>query len=405
MYKKIEKLGFLVSIIFGLSIFTSKALQNLSGSLLLFILFLLIILDFSVIKKLIIFCSARLTIGMLVFVFLTLFSFCINYENNFSTLRDLIRYFTFFSLVYFIDTDEKINFFLFSLLTSGILSILETLIIFTVNFNEWKKPYYRIPTSVDSLAHAGIISILVIFMFSYIFFIKFNSNKKLFFIILFIFLGIFTLIINKSKTAYVSFIPAILYLCIKMGWKEVFNFFIVLLFTLKYIPLSIKKRLLYLLSPHSEPSSILRMYFWDGAIKSIKESPYFGLSDTTRQLLLENYYKQKGVIDYINKMYGSKFSDIHNTYLQQWAQYGVFAFLAYIIFCFIVIPYEIYILDKSKVKKDDFFYFIKYSVSASLISYFISGISETTHLKQVMVYVFIILLFLLNYVSIRRENI
>ena len=45
MYRKIEKLGFIVSIIFGLSIFTSKAIQNLSGSLLLLLMFIMLMMN------------------------------------------------------------------------------------------------------------------------------------------------------------------------------------------------------------------------------------------------------------------------------------------------------------------------------------------------------------------------
>ena len=45
MYRRIEKLGFIVSIIFGLSIFTSKALQNLSGAFLLLLMFTMLMMN------------------------------------------------------------------------------------------------------------------------------------------------------------------------------------------------------------------------------------------------------------------------------------------------------------------------------------------------------------------------
>ena len=52
-----------------------------------------------------------------------------------------------------------------------------------------------------------------------------------------------------------------------------------------------------------------------------------------------------------------------------------------------------------------FIRFLKHGVIAAFISYSISGLTETTILKQVMIYVFIVLLMLVNYMNIENKNI
>ena len=118
MYKKIEKLGFLVSIIFGLSIFTSKALQNLSGSLLLLIMFVMLMMNIKEKKiwnNLKSKCDKEISIGFLVLLLLTFIIFIINFDGKTSMARDITRYLTFFPLIYFIDTENKIKKFLLAL--------------------------------------------------------------------------------------------------------------------------------------------------------------------------------------------------------------------------------------------------------------------------------------------------
>ena len=115
MYRKTEKLGFIVSILFVLSIFTSKALQNLSGSLLLLIMFVMLMMNIKEKKiwnNLKSKCDKEISIGFLVLLLLTFIIFIINFDGKTSMARDITSYLTFFPLIYFIDTENKIQKFL-----------------------------------------------------------------------------------------------------------------------------------------------------------------------------------------------------------------------------------------------------------------------------------------------------
>ena len=186
MHKKIEKLGFLVSIIFGLSIFTSKALQNLSGSLLLLLMFVMLMMNIKEKKiwnNLKSKCDKEISIGFLVLLLLTFIIFIINFDGKTSMARDITRYLTFFPLIYFIDTENKIKKFLLALGASGIISLLAALGVFIKNYNEWNKTdgivFYRVTFGMDPLAYAGVISIFMIFIFSLLFFMKTTTKQKI----------------------------------------------------------------------------------------------------------------------------------------------------------------------------------------------------------------------------------
>ena len=175
MYRKIEKLGFIVSMIFGLSIFTSKAIQNLSGSLLLLLMFVMLIMNMKekkVWNNLKSKCDKEISIGFLVLLLLTFIVFIINFDGKTSMARDITRYLTFFPLIYFIDTEDKIKKFLTVLGASGIISLLAALGVFIKNYNVWNKTdgivFYRVTFGMDPLAYAGVISIFMIFIFSFL---------------------------------------------------------------------------------------------------------------------------------------------------------------------------------------------------------------------------------------------
>ena len=137
MYRKTEKLGFIVSIIFGLSIFTSKALQNLSGAFLLLLMFTMLMMNVKEKKiwnNLKSKCDKELSVGLLILLLLTLIVFIINFEGRSSMDRDITRYLTFFPLIYFVDTEDKIKKFLLALGASGIMSLLAALGVFIKNY-------------------------------------------------------------------------------------------------------------------------------------------------------------------------------------------------------------------------------------------------------------------------------
>ncbi len=406
MYKKIEKLGFIVSIIFALSIFTSKALQNLSGSILLFLLFVLLVFDFkdkkvwkSIISKL----EKDLTLALLLFLLISFIVYLINFDGKFSTARDMTRYLTFFPLVYFLDEDSKIKKFILALGISGTISIFASLIIFIKDFDKWNHTdgvmFYRISFAVDPLAYAGIISIFLLFLFSYLFFVRIQKTEELF-IALLICTGIFILLVNRGKTAYISFIPALAYLCIIKSKKSVMVLIGICLVGFNFLPNQIKERAIYIVQYKKDPSSILRTYFWEGAFESIKMKPIFGYKDSDRQKFLEEYFNRTGKLDYIHKAFGVSLIETHNTYLQYWVQFGTIAFVYFILFLFIFIPKKILYIKVDNTRNFEFVYFLKHAVIASLISYYISGLTETTLLKQVTIYVFIILLLFINYINV-----
>ena len=411
MYKKIEKLGFLVSIIFGLSIFTSKALQNLSGSLLLLIMFVMLMMNIKEKKiwnNLKSKCDKEISIGFLVLLLLTFIIFIINFDGKTSMARDITRYLTFFPLIYFIDTENKIKKFLLTLGASGIISLLAALGVFIKNYNEWNKTdgivFYRVTFGMDPLAYAGVISIFMIFIFSFLFFMKTTTKQKILLVLL-VCLGVFILLVNRGKTAYVSFVPALAYLCTVKSKKAILILIATCLVGFQFLPTQIKQRATYIVNYQKDPSSILRTYFWQGAVESIKEKPLIGFKSSERQKFLEEYYGKTGKKEYINKYFGYNYLEVHNTYLQYWVQFGSIAFLYLCFFLFILIPKKLLSIKSKNYNDYMFIRFLKHGVIAAFISYSISGLTETTILKQVMIYVFIVLLMLVNYMNVENKKI
>ena len=411
MYRKIEKLGFIVSMIFGLSIFTSKAIQNLSGSLLLLLMFVMLIMNMKekkVWNNLKSKCDKEISIGFLVLLLLTFIIFIINFDGKTSMARDITRYLTFFPLIYFIDTEDKIKKFLTVLGASGIISLLAALGVFIKNYNVWNKTdgivFYRVTFGMDPLAYAGVISIFMIFIFSFLFFMKTSTKEKILLVLL-ICLGIFILLVNRGKTAYVSFIPALAYLCMVKSKKALLMLLLACLIGFQFLPTQIKQRATYIVNYEKDPSSMLRTYFWQGAIASIKEKPLIGFKSSERQKFLEEYYTKTGKKEYINKYFGDDYLEVHNTYLQYWVQFGGIVFLYLCFFLFILIPKKIWTIKENLHGEYTITRFLKHGVAAAFISYYISGLTETTILKQVTIYVYIILLMLVNYMSVKRKSI
>jgi O-antigen ligase len=150
---------------------------------------------------------------------------------------------------------------------------------------------------------------------------------------------------------------------------------------------------------------MLRTYFWQGAIASIKEKPLIGFKSSERQKFLEEYYTKTGKKEYINKYFGDDYLEVHNTYLQYWVQFGSIVFLYLCFFLFILIPKKIWTIKENLHGEYTITRFLKHGVAAAFISYYISGLTETTILKQVTIYVYIILLMLVNYMSVKRKSI
>ena len=139
-------------------------------------------------------------------------------------MDDYAKFLLFFPLAFFLNTEEKIFNFLKAILTSATISLLITLGIFIKDYNLWKNPqgfvYDRIYFELPTQDFVNIMSIVLLFLISFICFYKIeDKNKNLKIKILLSSLAVldsFILLVNRSKMVYICLIPTIMYVL----WKK-----------------------------------------------------------------------------------------------------------------------------------------------------------------------------------------
>ena len=410
---RIDKIGFIISVIFGMSTFLSKSVQNIASALLL-LLFIIVILFKKNNKQFMnIYINYKnkldkniklyLIIFILISLSIQLFKEILYLESPLNNDFNILKYIIFFMLVMFVNDRNKIKLFIYYTGLGAFISLIICVNRFIVNYDLWNNTknfnYYRIYFAVDPLAYASIISMFLLFIFSKIFF-NIKSKKELILLILIVLLSIFILLVNRGKTAYVSFLPGMLYLSYKKSKKAVVILILSCVLGFQILPTQIKERVTYIVNYEKDPSSHLRTIFWDGAIETIKKEPLIGLSDKNRQKFLIEYYTKKNDIKFVEQWYGkSNLREVHNAYLQYIVEYGIIAGIYLLTAIFVLIPIKMKQISSQMKENDKFLKWIKYSIISSFICYYMSSITETTFMKQVMVYTFSILLLLMNFLS------
>lgn len=398
-------------ILFPIFLFMSyKGQQTLSY--IIYLVFLINMLSRENRKSFLTKIDKRLTKGLIIFILLP---FAISIVSGGLTSRVGVDHYLFwlifFPLVYFIDTQKKLNFFIKSFFIGGTISLLIALGIFIKDYNIWAHPegfyYPRIAFELQEQDFANIMSIFLIFLLSYLFFYKNSKNKRKNLVIKIILssvalLDLFIIMVNRSKMVYVCLLPAIIYLLYKKNKKYIFIFFTLCICGFFILPNSITSRVRNIPKITEDPSSNLRLLFWDAAISSIQKSPILGMKTKDRIKFNFNHFKEKGTMDYVAKSYGVDevgITNTHNMYLHHFANYGIVGFLGLVYFFFIVIPSRLMKIKffREKIKKKSNYIALEIGLKSAYIAYLIQGITEFNLNKKPMVFLCSILLFILNF--------
>ena len=146
-------------------------------------------------------------------------------------------------------------------------------------------------------------------------------------------------------------------------------------------------------------------------MKMIQKSPILGMQSKQRWNLTREYYKQKGVYEYVIQFYPNfermrNGLDTHNMYLQYFAYFGI-GFLSLIIFLFIIIPSRLMKMAfyKTQINDSKFSKYVAFEIAlkASYFCYLIQGITEINLNNQSMIIIFTMLVCMINYMVKDQE--
>ena len=418
--KKLNIFGYFLSILFPITLFLSyKGEQTLSY--IIFIIFIISMFSRENRKNFKSLVDKKLSYGLLIFI---LSPFIVSFFNGGILSRVDIEHYLFwlifFPLVFYISTENRFWKFIFSFLVGGIISLCITLIIFINNYESWVNPngfdYPRIYFELQTQDFANIMCILLLFLLSFILFYehkdKFKNKIIKTVLSLFFLLNLFIVIVNRSKMVYICLIPAVMYILYKKNKKSILGFLTLCVGGYFFLPSSIRSRLQYIIKVKDDPSSNLRLIFWDAAISSFKKNPLLGMTTKERINFNINHFKSRGVWDYIAVNYGISdeigLTNTHNMYLHHLAYYGI-AILTLFYFFFVIIPFRISKLTFYKTKNMKFSKYtaMEIGLKSSYIAYLIQGITEYNLNKKPMIFVCVIFLVVLNfmYKKIINKNI
>ena len=228
----INIMGYVLSLLVGISLFLSEKFENnvLIPSLLVVFIISMFLKENR--KKLLENIDIKFSIILLLFVFMP---FVIaHFDGGIDTRLDnyILRFLLFFPFAYFLSSTKKVLNLLKACLFGGtIISILATFN-FIKNYDEWANPvgfsYPRVTAILTVQDFANIMCIVLLFLLSFLFFYKNNNNKKN--IIIKISLGIlsilvlFLVIVNRSKMVYICLIPTIFYILYKIRKRYIFQY-------------------------------------------------------------------------------------------------------------------------------------------------------------------------------------
>ena len=408
--KKLNLTGYFLTLLFPIMLFLSYKGEQTLGYLIL-LLFLLSMLFKKNRNRFKLLIDKNMAIGLSIFI---IFPFIISvFSGGISSRVDSIHYLywlIFFPLVFYINTEKKLWTFIKSFLIGGTISLIITLGIFIKNYDEWAHPkgfeYPRLFFALQTQDFANIMSILLLFLLSFILFYR-NEDKgkntwiKLFLTGVFL-LDLFIIIANRSKMVYVSLFLPLIYILYKRNKVYILGFIAASVSGFFLLPKSITDRLQYIIKYKQDPSSYLRVLFWDAAISSFKKSPIFGMATKERIAFNMNHFKEKGVLNYIETNYGLDpvgITNTHNMYLHHLANYGIAGALSLVYFLFIVIPLRLVKLNfyKTKDTVHSAYIALEIGIKSSYIAYLIQGLTEFNLNKKPMIFTLAMMLAILNF--------
>ena len=408
--KKLNLTGYVLTLLFPVVLFLSyKGEQTLSYIILfIFLLSMLSKENRNNFKSLI---DKRLTVGLMIFI---ISPFIISLLSGGIVSRvdsnHYLYWLIFFPLVFYIDNENKLWNFIKAFLTGGTISLIITFIIFIKNYNEWAHPkgfeYPRLFFALQTQDFANIMSILLLFLLSFILFYRNEDKGKNIWIKLLLtgvfLLDLFIIIANRSKMVYISLFLPLIYILYKRNKVYILGFIAASVSGFFLLPKSITDRLQYIVKYKQDPSSYLRVIFWDAAVSSFKKSPIFGMATKERIAFNMNHFKEKGVLNYVETNYGLDsvgITNTHNMYLHHLANYGIAGALSLVYFLFIVIPSRLVKLNFQKTKKkvNSGYIALEIGLKASYMAYLIQGLTEYNLNKKPMIFTLAIMLAILNF--------
>ena len=415
----INKLGYVLCLLVGIFLFFSEKFENNVVIPLLMVLFIISMLIRENRVKFLKNIDIKFSIILLLFVCLP---FIIAYfDGGINTRLDnyISRCLLFFPLTYFIKNNKNIFTFLKTFLFSGIIIMLLATFNFIKNYNKWAHPrgfyYPRVTAILTVQDFANIMCIIFLFLLSFLFFYKNEDAKKNKIIKIFLFtvmiLTLFLVIVNRSKMVYICLIPTVLYIVYKKKKRFIPIVFFICLGGYFILPSSISNRLQYIVNYKKDPSSNLRVIFWETGLEAFKQKPLYGWKAEERKQFNLDYYKKTGVSDYVHKnfLFGNKlrtqhYIASHNSYLQYLLDYGI---LGFIFFILIIINLLLKLFGINFYKYNDIvdnkIIAFEIATKAAFFAWIIQGMTDNNLNNKYMIITLTILIFFIHYLHKKLE--
>ena len=409
----INIMGYVLSLLVGISLFLSEKFENNVVIPLLMLVFVIAMFTKENRKKLLENIDAKFSITLLLFVFVP---FVIAYfDGGIDTRLDsyILRFLLFFPFVYFLSSTKKVLNLLKSCLLGGIIISILATFSFIKNYNEWANPvgtyYPRVTAILTVQDFANIMCIILLFLLSFLFFyknenIKKNQAIKILLSILSI-LILFLVIVNRSKMVYLCLIPTILYIMYKIKKRYVLLGILICFIGYFLLPTSISSRLKHAIDYKKDPSSYLRVIFWKTGVEALKEKSLYGWQAEDRKQFNLNYYEKIGVKDYVYENFLDNLSKwpiyyvhTHNAYLQFLLDYGIIGFAFFVMFFISVLKKASDInFSKDKNFSDTRLVALEIGTKTALAAWAIQGITDINLNNKYMIITAAILIFVLNH--------
>jgi hypothetical protein len=385
----IREIGYYTALLFGISLFLSEKFEN--NALLPFLLILLvtsIVVDKEGFKKSFIVNEKMFSISLILLVatpfIISIFDGGINSRlDNYN-----LKYLCFFPLIYFLDGEKKIFNFLKSLLAGGMIVLILAIFNFIKGYKNWSRleSLDRVTAILRVQDFSNMMCIILLFLLSFLIFYKSkkrNVLKKVSLIIISL-LVLFIVLVGRSKMVYVSLLPTIFYIVLKKGKKYLLIFLVLCTVGYFLLPPTVTKRVPYIIKYNKDPSSKLRVIFWEAGVEELKEKPVYGWKALDRKEATLRYYEKHGTLEYVKTWFlNEKFYKLrtqhyiatHNSYLQYLLDYGIlgFAFFILVLVQNVIMLLKLEFYKNKKYSKNTAF---EIAAKASLAAWLIQGMTD-----------------------------
>jgi O-antigen ligase len=394
-FKWYELLGKISVYIFALSVFTLKKGGDLAVWMGLLAVIGKIFFEREVPKF-----DKKLGISMIIFYFGIIFnslyiSFFSENEYGLKNLKVWKKYHRFLfviPLMTFLKTKKDILRFFYCLALSFMISIIKV-------FPEIPKALdsdYRIESFMGIMIYGHFLGLVSTFLLGIFLFQHLKTRKKLGICILYL-MTLFLAILSKTRGMWIAIIlihPLMFF--IKFRFKSLAIF--LSLFILSYFVLpnkskeNIIKRFESISEVEENTSNLMRLVFWEGALKGYIENPvlgagYYNTHIRNFRINGENVPKN---IKTVNSSPGDA-GDSHNAYISLISRFGIVGWFM-IYFMFFTVPKKLW-----KLYDTDRNYF--YILTSSIGAFYISGLTEDVITSKNDILFIILLYFLFNRIS------